>query len=131
MSAKNVSIQTTQEDLPENLPENLPEDLAALSRAIYAAARSREGDCLALLALLRLLNELHYEIRDTLFREALPDNRQRLYQLLRDIEQQGGWPYIRRMKLLALLEHMEEVQNLEEIESAEDKTRNDISRSES
>lgn len=126
MSAKNVSIQTT----PKHLPEDLPEDLAALSQAIDAAAHSREGDCLALLALLRLLNDLHSEIRDTLFREALPDNRQRLYQLLRDIEQQGGWPYIRRMKLLALLEHMEEAQEPEEIEAAEDKTCTDSSRSE-
>ena len=75
---------------------------------MQAAAQRREGDCLALLALLRLLNELHYEIRDTLFREALPNNRQRLYRLLKDIEQEGGWPYIQRTKLIALLANIEE-----------------------
>ncbi|MGB3292365.1 MAG: hypothetical protein WBB01_05125 [Phormidesmis sp.] len=79
-----------------------------LVQIVRSTAQEREGDVLALLALLRLLNELHSEIRDTLFREALPNNRQRLYRLLRDIEQQGGWPYIKRMQLLALLEHLEE-----------------------
>jgi hypothetical protein len=89
-------------------PANLPEDLAELTQVVQAAAQRREGDCLALLALLRLLNDLHAEIRDTLFREALPDNRQRLYRLLKDIEQEGGWPYIQRTKLLALLQNIEE-----------------------
>ncbi len=84
------------------------EDLLELTKIVQAAAQRREGDCLALLALLRLLNELHYEIRDTLFREALPNNRQRLYRLLKDIEQEGGWPYIQRIKLVALLEQMDE-----------------------
>ena len=92
----------------ELFSQNLPEDLLQLSQVVQSTAQGREGDCLALLALLRLLNELHSEIRDTLFREALPDNRRRLYRLLKDIEQQGGWPYIKRMQLLALLEHLEE-----------------------
>lgn len=86
----------------------MPADLAQLVQVVQAAAQSREGDCVELLALLRLLNELHYNIRDTLFREALPDNRQHLYRLLKDMENKGGWPYIRRMKLTALLEHLNE-----------------------
>ncbi|MEO0768105.1 MAG: hypothetical protein AAFY72_01515 [Cyanobacteria bacterium J06649_4] len=85
-----------------------PPDLAELVQVVRATAQSKEGDCLALLELLRLLDDLHYEIRDTLFRDALPDNRQRLYRLLKDIEQQGGWPYIKRMNLRELLEHFEE-----------------------
>jgi hypothetical protein len=87
------------------------EDLVQLTQMVQAAAQHREGDCLALLALLRLLNELHYEIRDTLFREALPNNRQRLYRLLKDIEQEGGWPYIQRIKLAALIAHMDEAED--------------------
>jgi hypothetical protein len=87
---------------------NSSDDLLELAQIVQAAAQRREGNCLTLLALLRLLNELHSEIRDTLFREALPDNRQRLYRLLRDIEQEGGWPYIQRTKLVALLEKMDE-----------------------
>ncbi|MEL6601648.1 MAG: hypothetical protein AAFP20_00300 [Cyanobacteria bacterium J06614_10] len=88
-------------------PQTSP-DLTALVQTIRTTAYKREGDCLALLELLRLLDSLHYEIRDTLFREALPDNRQRLYRLLRDIEQEGGWPFIKRMHLRELLEHLEE-----------------------
>jgi len=82
----------------------LPDDLQAIAQAVTAASLRRRGDSLALLALLRLLEQLHGDIRDTLFSEALPDNRQRLYALLRDIEVNGGWPYIQRMRLLALLE---------------------------
>lgn len=88
--------------------QNLSPDLLALAQSIRTTAQEKEGNCLALLELLRLLDTLHFEIRDTLFREALPDNRQRLYRLLRDIEQEGGWPYIQRMNLRELLERMEE-----------------------
>ncbi len=88
--------------------QNLPPDLIDLVQTIRATAQQKEGDCLALLELLRLLDTLHFEIRDTLFREALPDNRQRLYRLLKDIEQEGGWPYIKRMQLRELLVHIEE-----------------------
>jgi len=88
--------------------QNLPPDLSALVQVVRSTAQQKEGDCLALLELLRLLESIHFEIRDTLFRDALPDNRQRLYRLLKDIEQEGGWPYIKRMPLRALLEHIEE-----------------------
>lgn len=88
--------------------DNLPADLSQLAQAVRTTAQTRKGDCLALLELLRLLDKLHYEIRDTLFRDALPDNRQRLYRLLKDIEQEGGWPYISRMKLIELIEHLDE-----------------------
>lgn len=83
--------------------EDLPQDLQAIATAIDQAAQEREGDSLALLALLRLLEQHHREICDTLFRDALPSNRHTLYTLLRDIELQGGWPYIQRMKLRSLL----------------------------
>lgn len=88
--------------------QNLPPELSALVQLVRSTAQQKEGDCLALLELLRLLESIHFEIRDTLFRDALPDNRQRLYRLLKDIEQEGGWPYIKRMQLRALLEHIEE-----------------------
>ncbi|MGB3769196.1 MAG: hypothetical protein WA947_21780 [Phormidesmis sp.] len=87
---------------------DLPEDLQQLTQRVRVAAEVRTGNCIALLELLRLLESLHFEIRDTMFRDALPDNRQRLYRLLKDIEQEGGWPYIKRMQLLALLEHLDE-----------------------
>ncbi|MGB3649750.1 MAG: hypothetical protein WBA41_00870 [Rivularia sp. (in: cyanobacteria)] len=66
-----------------------------------------QGDIVAVLALLRQLEKLHREIRDGIFQKTLPDNRQALYSLLKDIEAEGGWPYIQRMKLLDLMVNLE------------------------
>jgi hypothetical protein len=87
------------------LDGTLPEDLQQISELIEKAAISREDDCVALLCLLRLLEQRHREIRETAFRSALPTSRHRLYSLLRDIEVNGGWPYIHRMKLQSLFEN--------------------------
>ncbi|NEQ34561.1 MAG: hypothetical protein F6K04_26905 [Leptolyngbya sp. SIO4C5] len=87
--------------------EILAEDLQTLAQQIQQAAEQRQEDCIALLSLLRLLERLHQDIRDSLFSEALPNNRQKLYNLLRDIEGSGGWPYIQRMKLKALCQRLE------------------------
>jgi hypothetical protein len=89
--------------------DKLPADLQALMTQIEAVATARQGDEIALLELLRTLEQLHRGIREGLFREALPTNRQRLYHLLRDIEVSGGWPYIQRMRLRSLLANMEEM----------------------
>lgn len=83
--------------------EVLPDDLRAIATLIRDAAQLRQGNCNKLLTLLRLLEHLHREISDGLFQTALPDNRQALYSLLKDIETSGGWPYIHRMRLQALL----------------------------
>lgn len=85
---------------------NLQADFEAIAQVVRASAQSYEGDCLTLLALLRLLESLHREISDTFFQASLPTNRQALYALLRDIEAEGGWPYIHRMKLQALLANL-------------------------
>ena len=87
---------------------NLPQDLQMLARSIEQAGRDRQGDEIALLELLRMLELLHGYIRDEWFQETLPTNRQRLYALLRDIEVSGGWPYIQRMRLRMLLAALEE-----------------------
>ncbi|MBK1990823.1 hypothetical protein A0J48_025500 [Sphaerospermopsis aphanizomenoides BCCUSP55] len=77
--------------------------LQVINAAVKDAAQVCQGDTIALLALLRQLENLHREIRDGIFQESLPDNRQRLYSLLKDIESEGGWPYIERMRLQAFL----------------------------
>lgn len=82
--------------------EALAEDLQQLAQLIDRAAQARQGDSVELLALLRLLEQCHREVCDTLFRDALPSNRHNLYTLLKDIELNGGWPYIQRMKLRSL-----------------------------
>lgn len=95
-----------KEPLFLDLNGTLPDDLKDIAQRIEAAAACRSQDSLELLALLRVLESLHREIRDSLFRSSLPENRQQLYALLRDIEMNGGWPYIQRMKLRSLLENM-------------------------
>ena len=102
-----MSNPAFSESGPSNSASAGANDLSQIHDLIYAVAARREGDSLALLELLRQLNDIHYDIRETIFRNALPDNRQKLYSLLKDIEQSGGWPYIQRMKLLALLENMD------------------------
>lgn len=83
--------------------DQLSGDLQVLAKSIEQAAVDRTGNELALLELLRLIEFLHAYIRDEFFQDALPTNRQRLYALLRDIEVNGGWPYIQRMRIRSLL----------------------------
>lgn len=82
-------------------------DIEEIRLAVQIAAQKRDKNCEALLALLRQLEGLHRDIRETLFQESLPTNRQHLYNLLKDIELHGGWPYIQRMKLMDLLVTLE------------------------
>ncbi|BAZ65643.1 MAG: hypothetical protein KME28_07340 [Pelatocladus maniniholoensis HA4357-MV3] len=82
--------------------------LETIELQVQSEAKNCQGDSLALLALLRLLEGLHREIRDSLFLESLPSNRQGLYTLLKNIEEEGGWPYIYRMKLQSLLANLAE-----------------------
>ena len=56
------------------------------------------------------LEQLHHEIQQGYFQSALPDSRQSLYALLRDIEENGGWPYIQRWKLQELFANLGEVE---------------------
>lgn len=109
-----------------NKNTDLESKLAAIATAVEALAQSYQGDSLALLAVLRRLEALHREIREGLFHASLPDNRHGLDELLKDIEAEGGWPYIERMRLQALLVNLlgEDAQNTdtmpEELASATD-----------
>ncbi len=69
----------------------------------HQLAAVQQHDVLELLAMLRLLESLHREIREDYFQEALPNNRHGLYSLLIEIEENGGWPYIDRLKIQQLL----------------------------
>jgi hypothetical protein len=88
--------------------EKLSFKLQAIATAVHDACVNCQGDIIALLALLRQLEQLHREIRDGIFQENLPDNRQALYALLKDIESEGGWPYIERMRLQAYIANMQQ-----------------------
>jgi len=73
-------------------------------RALLALAEGLEGDPAALLDLLRRLEKLHRTIQDGAFRNSLPEDRNRLYQLLESMEDSGGWPYIPRLQLRTFLD---------------------------
>lgn len=99
-------------NISENLEaQHLTLSLNGLATTIRELAENHRGDSVALLALLRMLENIHQEVRDSLFQESLPDNRQALYNLLKDIESSGGWPYIYRMKLQALLANLSTLPN--------------------
>ncbi|MCP6757634.1 MAG: hypothetical protein NHB32_02420 [Fischerella sp. CENA71] len=86
--------------------EKLSCKLQNIVSVVHDAVTFCQGDTIALLALLRQLEELHREIRDGAFQNNLPNNRQALYSLLKDIESEGGWPYIERMKLQQFLANL-------------------------
>jgi hypothetical protein len=78
-----------------------------ISAAIWKLAEQAGDNSLLLLSLLRDLELLHRTIRAELLEPSLPQTRQNLYQLVKEIEEHGGWPYIERMKLKDLLQRME------------------------
>jgi hypothetical protein len=79
---------------------------------IQEIADRDRADPLALLLLLRTLEKIHREIQEGYFQTALPNSRQSLFALLRDIEENGGWPYIQRWKLQELLANLPESEQL-------------------
>ncbi len=103
---------------PKLLSAATIQDLEAIASHIYAIADRSQGDTHTLLHLLRTLEKIHREIQIDRFQPSLPDSRQSLYALLRDIEENGGWPYIQRCKLQALFANLpEEVEDRGEIRS--------------
>jgi hypothetical protein len=92
---------------PSQLATNeSPQQLDLIVAQIHEIADRDRTDPLALLQLLRQLEQIHREIQEGYFQSALPDSRQSLYALLRDIEENGGWPYIQRWKLQELFANL-------------------------
>ncbi|MGK7920906.1 MAG: hypothetical protein AB4080_12960 [Trichodesmium sp.] len=89
----------------ENNSTDLNTDLESLANIVRTLAENHKDDSMATLAILRILESLHQEIREGSFQRALPNNRQALYNLLKDVESKGGWPYIPRLRLRYLLEN--------------------------
>ena len=83
------------------------EAVQKLSTEIYHLAQQNQDDLLFLLSLLRNLEKIHRQIRTQMFETSLPKTRNDLYNLVKDIEEQGGWPYIERMKLQSLLKNIQ------------------------
>ncbi len=87
-----------------------PQLQSALAEILNLAHENQE-DLLFLLSLLRSLEQVHRDIRSDLFETSLPSRRNDLYNLVKDIEEQGGWPYIERMKLKDLLRNIQAEQS--------------------
>lgn len=87
-------------------PEAQDPHLAAgrLVQDLHQLAEGLEGQPEALLTLLRELETLHRSIQDGAFRRSLPEDRQQLFALLRDMERSGGWPYIPRLQLRTFMD---------------------------
>ncbi|MDJ0574692.1 MAG: hypothetical protein QNJ65_05940 [Xenococcaceae cyanobacterium MO_234.B1] len=91
---------------PVNM-DNLDASLHKIALDLWVLAEKNQQDSLFLLSLLRSLEEIHRKIRTEMFEPSLPKTRNKLYQLVKDIEEKGGWPYIERMKLKSLLQNLE------------------------
>ena len=86
---------------------NLRNQLPPIVANIQNIAEQNSDDEVLLLSILRSLEEVHRHIRTNLFEQSLPTTRHDLYNLVRDIEEQGGWPYIERMKLKELMQNID------------------------
>jgi hypothetical protein len=87
------------------MPEDqlFQEDFRAITAHLHQLIDRSEVDPVALLKILRFLEKLHQEVRELHFQPALPIHRHELYAMLREIEAEGGWPYIPRMQLREIL----------------------------
>ena len=102
--------QLAANNLPSTPEIDSASNIADIVTEIQAIAARSQGDSIALLQLLRALEQVHRDIQADYFQSALPDSRQALYALLRDIEENGGWPYIQRWKIQALFANLAEIE---------------------
>ncbi|PZU94427.1 MAG: hypothetical protein DCE90_15020 [Pseudanabaena sp.] len=101
-----TEIQTQAQPQQES-PTNLSE-LEENTERLWQIAQSQSDNPEALLQILRVLEATHKRIRDDLFQPALPNSRHELFNLLRDIETNGGWPHIYRMKVNEICKYLEQ-----------------------
>ena len=95
--------------------------LADVAKDLFALAEKNQHDNLFLWSLLRSLEQIHRQIRVNYFDSALPQTRNDLYQFVREIEEQGGWPYIERMRLKELLHNLENDESVTDSASKSDR----------
>jgi hypothetical protein len=86
---------------------SLQEDLNAIAETVNALVKRSDGSSTEILQILRFLEALHRQVCEEHFLPTLPTRRRTLYNLLREIDAEGGWPYIPRMQIRALLTHLE------------------------
>ncbi|AFY72569.1 hypothetical protein Syn7502_00405 [Synechococcus sp. PCC 7502] len=100
------------------------DNIEALSTQIKLLALQSQHDPLELLRILRILEQLHLEICNDIFQPALPTSRHALFDFLRDLESNGGWPHIYRRNLAQVFDRLEFLLSDQVIHNAD----NDLSR---
>jgi small-conductance mechanosensitive channel len=98
------STEQEQEPTAPGQQQRLDALLAELSSLSQELANQPE----ALVNLLRQLEQLHRQIQDGPLRGSLPTDRHRLFALLQNLEQSGGWPYIPRPQLHNFLRQLQQ-----------------------
>ncbi|MEB3226323.1 MAG: hypothetical protein VKJ86_11035 [Synechococcus sp.] len=98
---------------------NLSEQLDRIHRELLAIAAQYEGNGERLLEILRQMELTHRQISEGYFYPSLPERRRDLYNILRDMEMAGGWPYIARPKLQFILENFLAAEEKESTEHPE------------
>ncbi|MFN9060395.1 MAG: hypothetical protein ACK5WL_10400, partial [Pseudanabaena sp.] len=112
LSLAQTEIQSQNQSQPRQTA-NLSE-LDAISARLWQIAQDQQSDAASLLQILRVIEVIHKRIRDDLFQPALPTSRHELFNLLRDIETNGGWPHIYRMKINEICRYLEQPEELEQ-----------------
>ena len=82
--------------------------LDALLAELFSLSQELANQPKALVNLLRKLEQLHRSIQDGPLRGSLPADRHPLFELLQNLEQSGGWPYIPRPQLQSFLNQLQQ-----------------------
>ncbi|OIP79022.1 MAG: hypothetical protein AUK48_00460 [Oscillatoriales cyanobacterium CG2_30_44_21] len=101
-----TETQTQSQSQPESPTSQ--SQLEGTVEQLWQIAQSQGNSPERLLYVLRVLEATHKRIRDDLFQPALPNSRHELFNLLRDIETNGGWPHIYRMKIEEICKYLAE-----------------------
>ena len=97
-------VFSMQHDGSETIQEKLQPALKTLRKLSEQHRDDPES-----LRLLRLdLEALHRDIQNGAFRASLPEDRQKLFALLKTKERSGGWPYIPRLQLRTFIDLLEQ-----------------------
>jgi hypothetical protein len=91
----------------------LQRDFSTIASLIQQLVYQSQGDVIAHLKVLRFLEHLHQDIRESHFQPALPTDRHGLHNLLKEMEAEGGWPYIPKMSLRELISYEERADSVE------------------
>jgi hypothetical protein len=106
---------------PDHRELSLSERCQDITQRVEAAIASCGQDTAALLSLLRVIEQLHRSTFNDHFVPSLPNSRQELYALLREMEAEGGWPYIPKMRIYELIDYLNaQTAEFESLENSEE-----------